>query len=132
MQTSERHIPINYTCPNRIRQHLLHVTEVILDQYAIRIRYTATPPLPQIEQGVGNVSPVNWMFHAVDNLSNTYTDAGGAYGSSKDGRSTDGVLSLQPLPPPEASSLRVVLNPRAESEGDVDECVFDVDLTTTS
>jgi hypothetical protein len=43
MQTSERHIPINYTCPNHIRQHLLHITEVRLDQYAIRILYTVTP-----------------------------------------------------------------------------------------
>ncbi len=56
-------------------------------------------------------------------------DSGGAYGESSDGESTEGVLSLQPLPPRDARSLRVVLSPWFESESDARECTFDVDLT---
>jgi hypothetical protein len=70
-----------------------------------------------------------WRFYAVDNLGNEYTDGGGAYGLAEDGRRTDGVLSLQPTPPAEATSLRISLGPWTDRDPAEDVvCVFEIDL----
>ena len=129
IHTPERRILVNYACADLIPGRQLHVTEVMLDQYAIRIEYILTPPLPGVNPEAGDRPPIRWLWHGTDDLGNRYTDCGGAYGLSVDARSTRGVLSLQPLPPPEACSLRIVLNPWFRSELDARECAFDVDLS---
>jgi len=132
MPAPERHIPVDHTCFDVIPQRVLHVTEVWFDQY-IRIEYTITPPLPIVDVATKEVLHIAWLWHAVDGLGNTYTDCGGAYGLAEDGQCTQGVLSLQPLPPLEAQWLRIVLTPSFWSEAKrtewkTSECSFEVAL----
>jgi hypothetical protein len=127
----ERHIRIDHQCPGLIPERRLYLTRIILDEHAIRIEYVIVPALPIWDQARGR-PPIHWLWHAVDDLGNRYIDSGGAYGVSSDGESTEGVLSLQPLPPPDARSLRVVLSPWFQSESDARECTFDVDLAATA
>jgi hypothetical protein len=127
MHVGDHHIPVDCTCPDLIPRRLLRVTELVLDQYAIRVEYTITPALPTIE--IGDEPPITWLWHAVDNVGNVYTDAGGAYGPSEDGLSTNGVLSLVPLPQPEATSLTITLNPWFTSVTDTTTCTFTVGLS---
>ena len=127
-----RYIQIDHICRSTIPQRVLHVIALEIDIYAIRIGYLITPPLPG--PGVNGNPPIGWRWHAMDDLGNEYVEAGGAYGRTPEQGSTAGVLSLTPLPPPEARSLKVVLNPWFEAdafESDSEEtpCVFDVDLS---
>jgi hypothetical protein len=128
MQEAERHIPINYTCSDLLPGQ---VSEVVCDSFAIRIEYTITPPLPPANFEARDV-PISWAYHAMDNVGTHYTECGGAYGLCPDGECTQGVLSLQPLPPPEAHSLHIVLNPEVASIPVPRQCTFDVDLIASS
>lgn len=123
----EWHIRIDRQCLDLIPDRRLYLTRIMLDEHAIRIEYTIAPTLPVWDRA-RDQPPIHWLWQAVDDLGNRYIDCGGAYGVSPDGESTEGVLSLQPLPPPEARSLRVVLSPWFENESDARECAFDVDL----
>jgi hypothetical protein len=133
MPAPERRLYINQTAHNLVPQRVLHVSEVWLDESVnvIRIEYTMTPPTPNPGPTTGHQSCMSW-WQAVDDVGTTYTDCGGAYGLSNDGQSTQGVLSLQPLPPPEATSLTITLNPSFGSEIDAREWTFNVDLGPAS
>jgi len=76
------------------RGHDLHITEVGIDQHAIRIEYRFTPALKR----PGGRPAINWTWQGYDDLGNVYGESGGAYGVSQDGQATDGVLSLTPYP----------------------------------
>jgi hypothetical protein len=103
------------------------VTELTTDEHAIRIRYTVTPALPMIDPA-GRPTAA-WWWEATDDCDTRYRDVGGAYGPSRDGQRTEGVFSLDPLPPPEARTLRVVLHLNIRAEAHERECAFTVDLT---
>jgi hypothetical protein len=76
--------------------------------------------------------PGYWRWQAKDDLGNEYTDAGGVFGLSRDGRTAEGELSFVPAPPLDASSVQIILDPWAESKTRRDPCVFDVHLRASS
>ncbi|MDP9379155.1 MAG: hypothetical protein M3Q29_03225 [Chloroflexota bacterium] len=114
-------IRLDYQCPDLIPGHVLRVSEVVLDEEAIRVEYSIEPALP-------NMPPIMWRWEARDDLGNRYEEAGGAYGPSRNGDRTEGVLSLTPLPAAGARLFSVILNPWIESESETRQCSFDVDL----
>lgn len=73
----------------------LHVTYVYIDNDAIRVNYTITPPLPSVSEGLPIIT---WGGYARDDRGEDYESAGGAFGLSPDKTHTDGVLSFVPFP----------------------------------
>ena len=126
------YIQIDHICRRTIPQRMLHVIALEIDMHAIRIGYRITPPLPGPD--ASGKPPIGWRWQATDDLGNEYVEAGGAYGRTPEQGGTAGVLSLTPLPPPEARSLKVVLNPwfeadAFESDSEGTPCSFEVDLS---
>jgi hypothetical protein len=104
----------------------LLVTRVGVDQVAIRVRYEIRPPVPLIGDE-DRIACVAWLLNARDDAGGEYTDWGGAFGASPDGTFTDGVRSLQPVPPPGATFLNLEFAP---SEGvDAQRVVLRVPLS---
>lgn len=122
-----KYISLDYKFPKSVMGKLLHVYAIKIDEYAIRICYTFTPPIPEIVSGSMHPLFVRWNYHATDDEGNNYIEAGGACGLSKDGQFTDGVLSLIPLPSKNASFLSFFLNPYLK-DGDSFEYKFQVNL----
>jgi hypothetical protein len=79
----------------------LLVKDVGVDEHGVRVRYEIRPPILERPTPIENT----WLLHGTDDLGNQYESAGGAFGLSGDGTFTQGVHSLQPLPPPDASHL---------------------------
>lgn len=128
---SERRVRVDRACPGLIPDRTLRVTELVLDEQAIRVEYAISPALPDWNHA-RDLPSITWDWRAHDDLGTAYEQAGGAYGVPPGSEDTEGVLSLTPLPPPGARVLTVVLNPWFESEADARECVFDVDLAPLS
>ncbi len=122
-----QHIRLDHQCPDLIPGHVLRLSEVVLDGEAIRVEYSIEPALPIWDQ-TRNMPPIMWRWDARDDLGNRYEEAGGAYGPSRNGDRTEGVLSLTPLPAAGARLFSVILNPWIESESETRQCSFDVDL----
>jgi len=127
----DRFTPTDISCPDLLVGHELRVVGVGIDQYAIRLKYRITPPLPNSRPSdpptPGWTPPVSWAWHARDDLGNRYAQAGGAYGLSHDEQSIEGVFSLVPLPPRDARSLRVSLGAETRSGVEVTS-TFEVPL----
>jgi hypothetical protein len=137
-----RRIHVDHACPNLVPDRLLRVTEVRLEPLTgsesvdgiVRVEYEIMPSLPPRGRGSTVASwPVVWDWTASDDAGTEYFAAGGAYGLAREGDRTTGVLSLVPLPSPEARRLRVVLRPWfpwADAEETFRECAVEVDLTS--
>ena len=117
--------------PDRV----LRVTGLVLEDdlagtALTRVEYTITPALPPHGRRGGVAGcPVVWTWAATDDAGTDYQEAGGGYGPRGD--HTEGVLSLTPVPPPDARRLRVVLRPWfpwADPAERFRECAVDVDL----
>ncbi|UNM16433.1 hypothetical protein J4032_10345 [Streptomyces formicae] len=63
------------------------------DEDSFSIEYSITPPLPEESDGE---STVLLMLEARDDLGNEYSDWGGTFGTSADGKQTEGTVSGQP------------------------------------
>ena len=114
--------PLDVRFPDVPRGHDLHIRGVGIDQHAIRVEYRISPTLER----PGGRPAINWRWRGNDDLGNAYGEAGGAYGVSQDGRATDGVLSLTPIPSPGSCTLRIVLEPLVPSENERHSCSFEV------
>jgi hypothetical protein len=127
---SSRSIPVSHECAEAIPQHRLQITAVNLDEIAVRVEYRITPGIEDLRARARGSAPILWQWAGTDDLGNEYEQCGGAYGRSRDGQSTEGVLSLRPLPPEEARRLHVLiyLNFKPELGIDYTFCEFDVDL----
>jgi hypothetical protein len=78
-------------------QYTLDIRDLYLDEYAIRINYKVTPPVPRHQNPeIADALFFSWGGYAVDNLDNHYNSYGGACGLSTDGKFTEGVLSFIP------------------------------------
>lgn len=113
-----------------IPERTLMVLGVGFDRHAIRIAYLVTPRLPTLPPW-GSPSwqrPAWWYWEATDDLGNRYDMAGGASSTDQAKETTDGVLSLTPLPNAAAKHLRILVNPWYESQTTHPTCVFTVDL----
>lgn len=87
-------------------RHELTVSKLKLRNDSFTLHYSITPPLAD---GETEETPLLPFLEANDDLGNEYLDWGGAYGPSPDGNSTEGSLTGQPGPPPEARVLLVRL-----------------------
>ncbi|MET9968940.1 hypothetical protein ABZZ80_24180 [Streptomyces sp. NPDC006356] len=84
-------------------RHELTVSKFQLKDDSFTLHYAITPPLPDAD----GETPVLPFLEAKDDLGGEYLDWGGAYGTSPDGSHTEGSLTGQPAPPPEAGTLLV-------------------------
>lgn len=75
----------------------LDILNLYVDEYAIRINYKVTPPVPYMNPEMEGALLFTWCGHAKDNSGNYYNSWGGACGLSSDGKFTDGVLSFTPI-----------------------------------
>lgn len=132
LDDSARTVPVNRTCPDLIPGQVFNVLEANFDNYAIRVEYRITPGIDDLRKRTRGQPPIIWQWSATDDLGNEYEQCGGAYGPSRDGQSTEGVLSLRPLPPRDAKWLRVSVNPFFLPELNMKEsaCVVHIDLGT--
>jgi hypothetical protein len=132
MQEAEWQIPVDHTCTDLIPQHVVRVKAVTIDRGSIEVAYEVAPALARPRPGSGPPF-ITWGTYAIDDLGNRYTDTGGAYGTSPDGKSTEGSFSLQPGPPQDAASLRIFIGAWSPAGGvlrdDEYGCSFCVDLT---
>jgi hypothetical protein len=114
--------PVNAVFPDVPRGHDLQVTRVGVDEYAVRVEYKITPLLAR----PGGRPAIHWTWQGSDDSGNVYVESGGAFGPSDDGRATDGVLSLTPIPTPGVHTLHIVLEPWISREGDQRSVSFEV------
>jgi len=108
-----RVLPLTYevaTAPDLFPGHSVSFTEVGIDDVGLRIEYVIAPA---VSKGVRGIA---WVGYARDDLGNEYQDHGGAYGPSRDGATTRGVLTM-PFPADEAKALRVRLWPGGDPAG---------------
>jgi hypothetical protein len=82
----------------RSYEHVLTITSVQRDDYAIRVNYEIAPPIVGGQFGPGG--------EAKDDVGNEYEDSGGVVGPT--GNYMDGTLSF-PLPAAEATELRALI-----------------------
>ena len=128
--------PQNVTAINRIYEQVLsryrwHIKYLHTDEHAIRIEYSITPPLSPVKTADGSTRIIGLWGEAVDELGNECQSAGRAYGLSADKQSTEGVLSLTPLPAIGATSLTIRIELLAG--GDKPESIaFSVFLSSAS
>ncbi|WP_228021617.1 hypothetical protein [Vasconcelosia minhoensis] len=109
--------PINQTFEKVLSTYKFRFIRLYTDEFAIRIEYKCTPPIPSPEEISAMLPYATFWGYAVDNLGNEYQSVGGAFGLSADKESTQGVLSFTPLPDKVATSIKFTL----ELEQDVDE-----------
>ena len=102
-----------------IPEHQLRMVSVVVGDDVITLHYRISPALPARDPGTGRPPWLTWDWHGVDDLGNDYEPWGGAYGTSEDGLTTLGDLTLQPAPPPAARHLYVHLAPFRHDEGDL-------------
>ncbi len=131
-----RHISVDHVCYDLIPNREVRVREVWFDSYGIRVEYTVTPALPNIDPEVLEPVPgdpnvpdpprLNFLAHAMDNLFNVYTYADGAFGLSDDGQRTNGVVTLVPLLPSEAYWLTITLGPWTAPERLAGACAMTI------
>ena len=108
-----RVLPLAYevaTAPDLFPGHSVSFTEVAIDDVGLRIEYAIAPAVSKGGRGIA------WVGYARDDLGNDYQDGGGAYGPSRDGATTRGVLTM-PFPADEAKALRVRLWPGGDPTG---------------
>lgn len=93
-------IPIDERIDDLLPGRSLLVKQFDVDEYAMRVSFEVRPP---IETPRREPERTTWLLHGRDDLGHEYLDGGGAFGLSPDGTFTEGVESLQPPPPAEAS-----------------------------
>lgn len=104
----------------------LDVESLYTDEYAIRINYQVTPPVPYLDSDPEGSLLFTWWGYAIDNNGAEYNSQGGACGLSRDGKSTNGVLSFTPLFLKDILFLDVAMLPERINEKD--KCMFRVTL----
>jgi hypothetical protein len=97
MYTKGDSITINQRFSIMASKYELHILDLYVDEYAIRINYKITPPVPYIDPEMEGALLFTWRGHAKDDSGNEYNSWGGACGLSSDGNFTDGVLSFTPI-----------------------------------
>jgi hypothetical protein len=109
----------------------MRITKLSVDHHSVALHYRISPALPDRDPGDG--SPwLTWDWSGVDDLGNEYASWGGAYGTSDDGRSTDGDLTLSPAPADGARLLRVHLAPFRHNEGDLGTAMAEIPVSLDS
>ncbi|MGW6317658.1 hypothetical protein [Streptomyces sp. NPDC055099] len=95
--------------------HELEVRRLTWTSERIELFYRITPALPErwADEPDGSMTqagpPIYLSLEAKDDLGREYTDGGGTFGTDPHGRFTEGSISLQPGPAPEAGSLTLTL-----------------------
>ena len=102
-------IPINQTFEDVLSTYKFHLIRLYTDEFAIRLEYKCTPPIPSPEKISTKLPYATFWGYAVDNLGNKYQSLGGAFGLSADKLSTLGILSFTPLPDQDATSIKFTL-----------------------
>ncbi|MFD1313698.1 hypothetical protein [Streptomyces kaempferi] len=101
----------------------LTIRKLKLQDDSFTIHYSITPAVPDADSAAPPFLP---FLEAKDDLGNEYLDWGGAYGPSPDGIRTEGSLTGQPAPPPEAQVLLVRITVAQDSR----ETAYDMTLRT--
>jgi hypothetical protein len=96
MFTEDNPIVIDHQLSVIASQYTLDIRDLYLDEYAIRINYQVTPPVPRPNPENDSLL-FTWYGYAVDNLGTQYNSCGGACGTSTNGQFTEGVLSFIPV-----------------------------------
>ena len=129
-------LAVHIVFPDFLQGHELQITGIGVDQYALQIEYRITPALanmrPPEKPGTDWRPPIHWSWNATDDLGTAYVEAGGAYGASPNGLTTNGVLSLTPFPSPGARLLHVALNAWTKSWYEQRTCAFEVAIEALS
>jgi hypothetical protein len=109
MFTESTPLTIDNKFPIMESKYILEIKNLYMDEYAIRINYKVTPPVPYMSPETGNALLFTWRGYAKDNSGNEYHSCGGACGLSSDGKFTDGVLSFTPLFDEKTVSLDITM-----------------------
>ena len=127
----KRKVGLNIQIRGLIPDREMRITELSSDHQSVALQYRITPALPERDPEGGGPW-LTWDWSGVDDLGNEYVSWGGAYGTSDDGRSTAGDLTLSPAPANGARLLRVRLVPFREDEGDLGTAVAEIPLSDSA
>ncbi len=124
--TERRSRDIDITVGGLVPDREMRIVSVAVEQDSVEVHYRITPALPGPDDG--GRPWLTWDWHGTDDLGNEYESWGGAYGTSDDGSSTIGDLTLLPAPPPAARRLAVHLAPFRRDEGDLGSASVEIPL----
>ncbi len=124
----KRKVGLNIVIRGLIPGREMRITEFSVDHQSVALHYRISPALPESDLEDGGPW-LTWDWSGVDDLGNEYVSRGGAYGSSDDGSSTVGDLTLSPAPADRARLLRVHLAPFRENEGDLGTAMAEIPLS---
>ncbi len=103
-----RHVALDVTLGELLPGRALRLTALGVDAVALRLWYEVTPPLAPVnwdDVRADEAADGVWFLWGSDDRGNEYLDGGGAHGPTADGRRTEGVHSLLPLPAADAAWL---------------------------
>jgi hypothetical protein len=127
----KRNVGLDLEIRGLIPDREMRITKLSVDHQSVVLHYRISPALPDRDPEDG--SPwLTWDWSGVDDLGNEYVSWGGAYGTSDDGRSTGGDLTLTPAPEDAARLLRLHLAPFRHHEGDLGAATAEIPLTLDS
>jgi hypothetical protein len=127
----KRNVDLDIEFHGLIPDREMRITGLSVDHQSAVLHYRISPAVPDRDPEDG--SPwLTWDWSGVDDLGNEYVSWGGAYGTSDDGRSTGGDLTLSPAPADEARLLRVHLAPFRLHEGDLGAATAEIPLVLDS
>jgi hypothetical protein len=127
----KRDVGLNIEIRGLIPDRDMRITKLSVDHQSVALHYRISPALP--DRDLDNGGPwLTWDWSGVDDLGNEYDSWGGAYGTSDDGTSTLGDLTLSPAPPDGARLLRVRLAPFRDNEGDLGAATAEIPLSLDS
>jgi hypothetical protein len=127
----KRDADINIEIRGLIPDREMSITKLSVDHQSFALHYRISPALPE-RDAEGGGPWLTWDWSGVDDLSNEYASWGGAYGTSDDGTSTVGDLTLSPAPADGARLLRVHLAPFRHHEGDLGTATAEIPLSLDS
>jgi hypothetical protein len=124
----KRNVELNIEIRGLIPERELRITKLSVDHHSVALYYRISPALP--DRNLEDGGPwLTWDWSGVDDLGNEYASWGGAYGTSDDGMSTTGDLTLSPAPADGARLLRVYLAPFRDNEGDLGTAMAEIPLS---